>query len=85
MFLLDKCKTYKGIDITPEHIELFNEKVRKANIKNITAEIGDATNLRNVENDEYDIVLVLGPMYHLPKNERNLVFLEAKRVCKKME
>jgi ubiquinone/menaquinone biosynthesis C-methylase UbiE len=82
MFLADKCKKYTGIDLTPENIELFNEKIGEANFKNITTAVGDATNLENINNNEYNIVLVLGPMYHLPPNERNLVFLEAKRICK---
>ncbi len=83
MFLCDKCKEYIGIDLTPENIELFNEKIQKENIKNITVMIGDATNLLNIGENEFDVVLVLGPMYHLPPNERDMAFDEAKRICKK--
>jgi len=82
MFLTDKCKEYTGVDISPENIEIFNEKIKRLNIKNINTMIGDAANLKNIKNSEYDVVLVLGPMYHLPPEERDLVFIEAKRICK---
>jgi len=82
MYLADKCRSYTGVDLVPAHIELFNEKIRKADIKNIKTLVGDATNLSNIQNEEYDIVLVFGPMYHLPPEERDLVFIEAKRICK---
>ena len=82
MFLFDKCKEYVGVDLSPKNIEIFNEKIGKENIKNITTKVGDATNLTQINSNEYDIVLVFGPMYHLPPEERNLVFNEAKRISK---
>ena len=83
MYLFDKCREYIGIDLTPENINLFNEKIKNENIPNITAIVGDGTDLENIENNDFDIVLVFGPMYHLPRNERDLVFKESKRICKK--
>jgi ubiquinone/menaquinone biosynthesis C-methylase UbiE len=82
IFLHDKCKEYVGIDITPENIKLFNEKIEKDNISNITAMVGDGTNLDNINDNEYDVALIFGPMYHLPPEERETVFEESKRVCK---
>ena len=82
MYFADKCKKYTGVDITPENIELFNEKIRGANFKNVSAIVGDAVKLIDIENNMYDVVLVLGPMYHLPPEERDLAFKEAKRICK---
>ena len=82
MFLHDKCKEYVGVDLSPHNIEVFKEKIEKEKITNISAIVGDATNLTNINNNEFDVVLVFGPMYHLPPNERNLVFKEAKRICK---
>jgi len=82
MFLHDKCKEYTGIDITPENIDLFNEKIRKENISNISTMTGDGTNLININNNEFDVVLVFGPMYHLPPEEREIAFEESKRICK---
>jgi len=82
MFLFDKCKEYVGVDLSPDNIKIFNEKIEKDNIKNIITTVGDATNLFQIGNDEFDVVLVLGPMYHLPPDERDIVFNEAKRICK---
>jgi SAM-dependent methyltransferase len=82
MFLFDKCKEYIGVDLSPDNIKIFNEKIKKNNIKNIMTMVGDATNLFQIGNDEFDVVLVLGPMYHLPPEERDIVFNEAKRICK---
>jgi len=82
MYFSNKCKKYTGVDITPENIELFNEKIKGANIKNISTLVGDATNLVNIGDNLYDVVLVLGPMYHLPPEERDLAIIEAKRICR---
>ncbi len=81
-FLADKCKAYLGIDITPENIEMFNSKIAESGLTNVKAQVGDATRL-SVGDKAYDVVLVLGPMYHLPPEERELVFEESKRICKK--
>ncbi len=34
MFLSDKCKEYTGIDLIPENLEVFNEKIEKEKITN---------------------------------------------------
>ena len=83
MYLADKCNKYIGYDIVPGNIDLFNKKIRDNNIHNVEAYVGDAINLTNVKDNSFDVVLVLGPMYHLPLEERKLVFAESKRVCKK--
>ncbi len=82
MYLADKCKSYLGIDITPEHLEAFNNKINENNLSNVQVQLGDATNLINISDNSFDVVLVLGPMYHLPPEERDLVFKESKRICK---
>jgi len=82
MFLYNKCKNYVGIDISPDNIKIFNDKISKNGIKNILTIEGDATNLSQINDYEFDVVLVFGPMYHLPPEERDLVFTEAKRICK---
>jgi SAM-dependent methyltransferase len=81
IYLADKCREYLGIDITPEHIELFDAEIKKRGLTNVTAKIGDAVKL-DIPDKSFDIVLVLGPMYHLPPAERELAFEESKRICK---
>lgn len=82
MFLADKCDSYLGIDITTGNIELFNKKIKANKLKNVQAQVGDATKLDSIPGNRFDVVLILGPMYHLPPEERELVFKESKRICK---
>ncbi len=82
-YYADKCKEYHGVDIVPLHIELFEKAIAENKATNLSCAIGDATNLDNINDNSYDVVLCLGPMYHLPKEERGQAFAEAMRVCKK--
>ena len=82
MHFSDKCKEYVGVDITPENIALFNEKVKAQGLRNVKGLIGDATNLSNISDNYFDVVLCLGPLYHLPPDEREHVFAECRRICK---
>ncbi|GHU57718.1 SAM-dependent methyltransferase [Spirochaetia bacterium] len=82
MYLADKCKNYTGIDITEENIKVFENKIMNKSLKNVNALVGDATNLNNITDNYYDVVLVFGPMYHLCPEERDMVFKESKRICK---
>ena len=78
----NKCKEYLGIDLFPQHIEIFKRKIKESGITNLFCQVGDATNLTGIEDNSFDVVLCLGPMYHLPAELRELVFAECKRVCK---
>lgn len=70
-------------------IELMecNIEVFKANVKPndpVTVQQGDAVNLEHVDSEQYDITLLLGPMYHLYTEEDKLAAMrEAIRVTKK--
>lgn len=80
-YYADKCKEYVGVDLVPLHIEVFNQKIANSGLKNISCQIGDATNLKDIKDESFDVVLCLGPMYHLPPKERELVFAQCRRVC----
>ena len=88
MYFADKCAEYVGVDITPENIAAFEENIKTAGLTNVRAFVGDATNLGNIESIEsitdngFDVVLCFGPMYHLPQEERELVFAECVRIAK---
>jgi ubiquinone/menaquinone biosynthesis C-methylase UbiE len=65
------------IDLVPLHVE----QARQA-IPSITAEVGDARQLRQPD-DSVDVVLLLGPLYHLTdRDERLLALTEARRVLR---
>lgn len=82
MYLADHCKEYLGIDITPGNIDVFNGKIQNSDLRNVKACVGDATDLNALKEDSFDVVMVLGPMYHLPPDERELVFRESARICR---
>ena len=81
-YLADKCRDYLGVDIVPENIERFKQRIEEKGHLNLSAQVGDATCLEYMRSGVYDVVLVLGPMYHLPPKERESVFKESMRVCK---
>ena len=82
IYLADKCMKYTGLDITPGNIDLFNAKIEKMKLTNLTGIVGDATNLNVLDGQSFDVVLSFGPVYHLPPSEREIVFTESKRLCK---
>ncbi len=82
MYFADKCAEYVGIDLVPKHISVFNEKIAESNLKNVRCAVGDATDLHDIDNNSFDVVLSLGPMYHLSEPERKKAFSECARVCK---
>lgn len=82
MYYADKCKEYVGIDLFPPHIEIFEQKIADNKLTNVSCMVGDAVNLEGIEADSFDVVLCLGPMYHLPPDKRELVFAECARVCR---
>jgi len=57
-----------AVDLTPKHIKILKEKAKKLNLKNINIHQGCALDLP-LENNTFDIVLNLGPLYHLPDDE----------------
>lgn len=81
-YFAGKCKEYVGIDLFPRHIEIFQRKIDESDVKNLSCHVGDAVNLSEIEEGSFDVVLCLGPMYHLPFDMRDAVFAECRRVCR---
>ena len=70
------------VDLSPKNIELANAYAQKKGIKLSRCETGDATNLE-LDSDQFDLVLLMGPLYHLTeKEERVKALSEAKRILK---
>jgi len=71
-----------AIDLVQYNIDVLNKKAQ--DIKNLTAEKGDALDLSKFAENSFDMVLCFGPLYHLySKQERMQAINEAIRVCKK--
>lgn len=70
-----------AVDLMPHHIEGLKKKVEPGmRLVPVTA---DARDLSMYEDEAFDAVLCLGPLYHLQgMDEKAACIMEAKRVCK---
>jgi ubiquinone/menaquinone biosynthesis C-methylase UbiE len=67
------------VDVTPRHVEMVTTDLADLGV---TAALGDARDL-DAANRSYDVVLLLGPLYHLTdRNDRIAALREAARVAK---
>lgn len=81
-WLQEKGHEVSLVDLSPKNIELVNKHSKDTGIQLTRSEIGDATDL-NFEKEQFDLVLLLGPLYHLTdKKERLKALSEAKRILK---
>ncbi|MBR3117384.1 MAG: class I SAM-dependent methyltransferase [Bacilli bacterium] len=72
-----------GYDVTSVELVKHNIRVIEKKRPDIKTILGNATDLKKIENDSYDIVLLFGPMYHLISTEDKIKALkEAKRIVK---
>jgi 2-polyprenyl-3-methyl-5-hydroxy-6-metoxy-1,4-benzoquinol methylase len=70
------------IDLTPKHIEEAKKVEQESKIRLNSMTVGNACKLP-YKDDSYEIVLLMGPMYHiLDKEQRIKALVEAKRVLK---
>jgi len=70
------------VDLSPENIELARQRSLATGIQLTSLQTGEATAL-DFKEEEFDLVLLCGPLYHLTDKEERLKALsEAKRVLK---
>ncbi len=70
-----------AVELVEKNIEIFQSKTLP--YENVSIVQGDAVNLSNIPSGNYDIVLLLGPMYHLfEKTDQRKAISEALRVTK---
>ena len=70
------------VDLSPKNIELADEYAKQHQLYLRSCKTGDATDL-NFPEDQFDMVLLLGPLYHLTEEKERIKALsEAKRVLK---
>lgn len=72
-------------DLSEKLIEQAKDKIRKENINNIVScDVVNAIDLSIYKNEQFDVVLLFGPLYHLlDKMERDKCITEIYRVLKK--
>lgn len=77
----------RGYDVTAVELVKHNIDIMKSKVKkeyNISIYQGNAVDLSFLESNTYDIVLILGPMYHLyTDDDRHNALSEAIRVAKR--
>lgn len=80
--LAEKGYDVTAIELVPHNIDIMKKKVKSNH--NIKIHEGNACDLSSFDSDSYDIVLLLGPMYHLFTDEdKHRALSEAIRVGKK--
>ncbi|WIV12719.1 class I SAM-dependent methyltransferase [Proteiniborus sp. MB09-C3] len=76
------CKL-TALDIVSKHVDIMKEKSRAKDIS-MDIRLGNALELDGINDDSYDVVLCLGPLYHLIKeDDRKKSIEEALRVLRK--
>lgn len=81
--LAEEGHNVTAVDLVNYNLGILRQKAERAGLTNIVAKQGTALNLKKYPSDHYDIVLFLGPMYHLFTEEDKVqALLEAKRIVK---
>lgn len=71
-----------AVELAEENIKAFRKKI--TDDMNILLQQGNACDLSDFADNTYDVVLLLGPLYHiLDQTDRDKCIQEARRVCKK--
>ena len=82
-YLAEQGHEVTATDITPRHIEIIKENIKRKDY-NMEARVLDAVNMEIFEDESFDVVLNMGPFYHLTeKQEREKCMEESIRVLKK--
>ncbi len=81
--LADKGHNVTATDITPRHIDIVRSTLKDKSYNMETAVL-DATDMSMFADESFDVVLNMGPFYHLVnKNDREKCLKESMRVLKK--
>jgi len=82
-YLADKGCNVTATDITPRHIDIIRKGLTEKKY-NMNTSVLDATDMRIFKDETFDIVLNMGPFYHLTTEEqREKCMSESLRVLKK--
>jgi len=68
--LAKKGYSVTAVDFSPNLMEICRDRIRELGLRNrVTCLVTDARDLSQVTDNDYDAVLLLGPLYHLVKEE----------------
>lgn len=75
---------HRGFDVTAVELVKHNLEILRKKHENIKTWQGDARNLSFLDDESFDITLILGPLYHLHSfSDKVSALNEAKRITKK--
>ena len=75
-YYLNKGHEITALDIVAKNVEIIKEKSKAIKSGNLEIKHGDAKDLSQFESDTFDVVLCLGPIYHLLKEEERIKCIE---------
>ncbi|WP_058303522.1 class I SAM-dependent methyltransferase [Gorillibacterium timonense] len=64
-WLAEQGHRVTAVDFTPKHVEIMRRKIAEKQLSNMRAELGDARDLSAYAAGSFDLVLCLGPLYHI--------------------
>ena len=83
-YYAERGNSVTAVDIVPKHVTIMKEKLTENKDADIKISLGTATDLSAFADESFDVVLCLGPLYHLKtKIERDKCINECLRVLKK--
>ena len=83
LYFAKKGFNVTAVELADANINAFKEKLTPSLGRNLNLMRGNACDLSAFADESFDIVLLLGPLYHLSKSaDRERCINEAKRVCK---
>lgn len=82
MMLAELGYDVTALEYVKENLDVLESKIKPG--MNVTPLVGDASDLSRFEDNSFDVVLNMGPLYHFPDHEdRVKVVKESMRVLKK--
>lgn len=82
-YLADKGHIVTSRDIVPKHVNMIKEKLMQSKL-DFKVFLGDARDLSQFESESFDVVLCMGPIYHLKDaSDREKTISECLKVLKK--
>jgi len=72
-YLAQRCKRITASDIVPEYVDEIRNRCQK--YSNVEISILDAEDLTKIHDQKYDVILCLGPLYHIQDRTKRMALL----------
>ncbi|MBU1056421.1 MAG: class I SAM-dependent methyltransferase [Proteobacteria bacterium] len=82
--LAEKCSFVTGVEISSKMFEYAKSRQQKKGIQNVQLLHGDATNISDIKDQQFDYATFSMVIHEMPPDLRIKALLEAKRIAKKL-